>query len=145
MTNSPSFFTTVGLKIPADSKPSPWGERMGVGETRVHSPKGSANAAAKTPHAMKKVARINELPIARSAKAEQRFIFSPADTRDRGVPAELYPDGRGNVGGKCGRQTGIRGADFLIGCIQYVNCTSRLTWLSYLPCGCVALSGKTTN
>src|SRR5277367_7002569 len=33
-------------------------------------------------------------------------------------------------------------ADSLIGCIQYLNCTSCPAWLSYLPCGCVALRGK---
>src|ERR1700737_1417282 len=48
MTNLPSFFTTAGLKVPADSNPLPSGETMGSGESRVHFPKGGENWAAAT-------------------------------------------------------------------------------------------------
>src|SRR5229473_3158601 len=48
MTYFPSFFTTEGLKVPADSNPSPRGETMGSGESRVHIPKGGVNGTAET-------------------------------------------------------------------------------------------------
>src|SRR2546426_3577222 len=46
MTNLPSFFTTAGLKVPADSNPSPLGETMGSWESRAHFPSGKAYGAA---------------------------------------------------------------------------------------------------
>src|ERR1700674_89210 len=48
MTNFPSFFTTEGLNVPADSNPAPWGDTMGSGESRVHFPKGGVNGTAAT-------------------------------------------------------------------------------------------------
>src|ERR1700675_3084385 len=42
MTNSPSFFITAGLNVPADSKPSPRGDMTGSGESRAHVPKGKS-------------------------------------------------------------------------------------------------------
>src|SRR6267378_5259059 len=48
MTYFPSCFTTEGLKVPADSKRSPWGDTMGSGESRVHFPKGGLYGTAAT-------------------------------------------------------------------------------------------------
>src|ERR1700694_3000632 len=48
MTNFPSFITTEGLNVPADSNPAPWGETMGSGESRVHFPKGGVNGTLAT-------------------------------------------------------------------------------------------------
>src|ERR1039457_5575483 len=36
----PSFFTTEGLNVPADSNVSPFGDTIGSTESRVHFPKG---------------------------------------------------------------------------------------------------------
>src|SRR5712691_8747874 len=46
MTNLPSFFTTAGLKVPADSNPLPLGETMGSWQSRAHFPSGKAYGAA---------------------------------------------------------------------------------------------------
>jgi hypothetical protein len=41
-----SSFTTAGLKVPADSKPSPRGAMMGCGLSLFQDPKGGLNEAA---------------------------------------------------------------------------------------------------
>src|SRR5580700_4110645 len=39
----PSFLTTDGLNTPADSNPSPRGDKIASGKSRVHFPKGGLN------------------------------------------------------------------------------------------------------
>src|SRR5690349_3598473 len=41
MTNFPSFLTTVGLNVPADSNPSPWGAMIGLSEPLSQLPNGT--------------------------------------------------------------------------------------------------------
>jgi hypothetical protein len=46
MTNFPSFFTTAGLNVPADSKPLPLGPITGSVDSLVQTPNGTLNWAA---------------------------------------------------------------------------------------------------
>src|SRR5229473_3064637 len=48
MTYFPSCFTTEGLNVPADSNPSPRGDKIGSRESRVHFPKRGVNGTAAT-------------------------------------------------------------------------------------------------
>src|SRR5437879_12831715 len=68
MTNLPSFFTTAGLKVPADSNPSPLGETMGCWESRAHFPSGKAYGAS----AM--AAMATRRTIQAHAKRPEKFV-----------------------------------------------------------------------
>src|SRR5229473_4311140 len=76
ITNFPSFFTTEGLNVPADSKPSPWGDTMGSGESRVHFPKGGVKGTAAT--AARAMRTATETVNVRAARVARNDIFAIA-------------------------------------------------------------------
>jgi hypothetical protein len=69
------LLTTEGLNVPADSKPSPWGDTMGSGESRVHFPKGGVKgAAAAVARATRTTTERVNVRAARVAKRETLTI-----------------------------------------------------------------------
>src|ERR1700674_437853 len=89
MTYFPSCLTTEGLNVPADSNPSPRGDKIGPGESRAHFPKRGVNGTAATAaRAMRTSVVTADARAARVAKEETLtipeipFLTSELDTTE---------------------------------------------------------------
>src|SRR5229473_5964902 len=75
MTYFPSCLTTEGLKVPADSNPSPRGDKIGSGESRSHFPnRGLNGTVAAAARAIRTRAVTEDTRAARIAKVETLSI-----------------------------------------------------------------------
>src|SRR6266852_860150 len=115
MTYFPSCFTTEGLNVPADSNPSPRGDRIGSGESRAHFPKrevnGTAAAAARAKRTSAVTANAHAARVAKEETlniAEIPFLTIELDTTETSRKFLLCGNGQTIIRSEFGQQLNER-------------------------------------